>query len=188
MRSEASPEAGSELLERCDECGRPLGPVERSRCHGDPSLVHLTVHLHVVDGRGGLYLQKRSMLKDLYPGRWDTAVGGHAGAGEEPRSALLREAREELGIDASAAEPLYEYLHSNAHESEYVHTFGIVLPGPFRLHPDEIAGGRFHSRAEIEAGLGTGLFTPNFEHEYARLGASGFLERCNAARLGPSTP
>jgi isopentenyldiphosphate isomerase len=167
---------GSELLERCDERGTPLGPVERERCHGNPELVHMTVHLHVMDGRGGLYLQKRSRLKDLYPGKWDTAVGGHVAAGEDAWSALVREAGEELGIDARGAVALYSYLHSNAHESEYVRTFGMRLAGPFRLDPREIDEGRFFSRAEVDARLGTGLFTPNFEDEWKRLRASGFLD------------
>ncbi len=166
----------SELLARCDAQGRPMGSVPRELCHGNPALIHLTVHLHVTDGRGRLYLQKRSASKDLYPGRWDTAVGGHVGAGEEPRAALLREAREELDIDAQAARALYRYLHSNSHESEYVHTFGLRLAGPFRHDPEEVEEGGFFSRAQIEAWIGTGTLTPNFEDEYARLGASGFFD------------
>jgi hypothetical protein len=34
---------------------------------------------------------------------------------------------------------------------------------------DELDGGRFWSRAEIEANLGRGVFTPNFESEAARI-------------------
>jgi isopentenyldiphosphate isomerase len=138
-------------------------------------VIHLVVHLHVTDGRGGLFLQKRSAAKDLYPGRWDTAVGGHLAAGETPREALLREAGEELGIDASAARGLYRYLHANEHESEYVHTFGLVWAGPFRLAPGEVDDGRFFTAAEMDALLGTQVFTPNFEDEYARLRATPFL-------------
>ena len=59
---------------------------------------------------GRLYLQKRSMSKDTNPGRWDTSVGGHVSAGEEVTDALLREAREELGIDAAGAAFLYSWL------------------------------------------------------------------------------
>ncbi len=162
-------EPQAELLARCDDRGRPMGPVSRHRCHGDPSIIHLTVHLHVFDGAGRLFLQKRSQAKDLYPGSWDTAVGGHVKAGEGVRQALLREAHEELGIDAGAAHPLHEYLHTNRHESEYVHAWGIVSKGPFSLDPLEVEAGRFHTASQIEAHLGDGTFTPNFEDEYARL-------------------
>lgn len=146
-----------------------MGPVPRSACHGDPRIIHLVVHLHIFDGSGGLFLQKRSASKDLYPGRWDTAVGGHVHAGEGPREALLREALEELGVDASGAEPLYCYLHRNEHESEYVHTFGLRFPGPFRPDPEEVEEGKFFAAESIRALLGGGSLTPNFEDEYSRL-------------------
>jgi isopentenyldiphosphate isomerase len=40
------------------------------------------VHLHVFNSRGELYLQKRPEWKDIQPGKWDTAVGGHIDLGE----------------------------------------------------------------------------------------------------------
>jgi isopentenyldiphosphate isomerase len=163
----------SELLERCDASGCPLGPVPREICHGNPAMIHMVVHLHVFDEQARLLLQKRSAAKELYPGRWDTAVGGHVGAGEGVLAALLREAREELDLDAAAAKLLYTYLHANAHESEYVHTFVLTSSGPFRPHPEEIDEVRSFSVAEMEAMLGRGTLTPNFEDELARLAASG---------------
>lgn len=162
-----------EMLERCDVDGRPLGPVARERAHGDPTIIHLTVHLHVFHPDGRLLLQKRSAHKDLYPGVWDTAVGGHVGAGENVLAALRREAGEELGIEAGDAIPLYRYLHANTHESEYVHTWRLVCGGPFHTPPQEIEAVRFHTAGEIEAHLGDGTFTPNFEAEYRRLMAAG---------------
>ena len=45
-------------------------------------LLHPVVHLHLFNSRGELYLQKRPEWKDIQPGRWDTAVGGHVDYGE----------------------------------------------------------------------------------------------------------
>jgi len=162
-----------EILERCDASGRRLGPVPRDVCHGDPSCIHMTVHLHVFDGVRGLLLQKRSPAKDLYPGRWDTAVGGHVHAGETVWAALLREAREELDVDASPARLLYAYLHANEHESEYVSTFGMVRQGPFLFGAAEIDEVKFLAAPEITALFGSGELTPNFEDEFTRLVSSG---------------
>ena len=52
-------------------------------------------------GTVDLYLQKRPDWKDIQPGKWDTAVGGHMDYGETPEEALSREVREELGTKVS---------------------------------------------------------------------------------------
>ncbi len=65
------------MFQLVDREGNPVGQASREECHGNPLLIHLVVHLHVLDGEGRLLLQKRSMTKDTNPGRWDTSVGGH---------------------------------------------------------------------------------------------------------------
>jgi len=52
----------------------------------------------VFNKQGDLLLQKRSMSKDIGPGKWDTSVGGHVNPGEDVYSAAVREMDEELGI------------------------------------------------------------------------------------------
>jgi len=159
----------SERFQLVDRRGQPAGSASREECHGNPRLIHLVVHLHVFDRGGRLLLQRRSMAKDTNPGRWDTSVGGHVMAGEPVRDALLREAREELGIDASAARPLYAYLREGSFESEYAECFWLETSQPPRPDPAEIDEVRFHSLEEIRALIGTRVLTPMFEEEWPRL-------------------
>jgi isopentenyldiphosphate isomerase len=161
-----------EMFQLVDETGRPAGTAERSACHGNPGLIHAVVHLHVLDRAGRLYLQRRSPTKDTNPGRWDTSVGGHVSAGERVADALVREAREELGIDAAAARLLFTYLYRNRFESEFAHCYSLEYDGPFSPDPGEIAEGRFFTFAEVEAMVGTGTLTPMFEHELPMLRAA----------------
>jgi isopentenyldiphosphate isomerase len=161
-----------EMFQLVDEAGTPAGTAGRSACHGNPGLIHAVVHLHVLDRAGRLYLQRRALSKDTNPGRWDTSVGGHVGAGEPVVDALVREAREELGIDAAAARPLFAYLYRSRFESEYAHCYLLEYDGPFRPDPGEIAEGRFFTSAEVEAMVGTGTLTPMFEHELPMLRAA----------------
>jgi len=158
-----------EMFQLVDATGLPLGSAERSVCHGNPALIHAVVHLHVLDRDGRLCLQRRSLSKDTNPGLWDTSVGGHVAAGEPVANALLREAREELGIDAPDARPLFAYLYRSEHESEYAHCFALEHDGPLAIDPGEIAEIRFFPFAEIEAMRGTGSLTPMFEHELPML-------------------
>lgn len=183
MRQNASPPLAStppcrydpgtmEMFQLVDEEGRPFGTAARAECHGDPSLRHAVVHLHVVDRSGRLYLQRRALSKDTNPGRWDTSVGGHVAAGEPVDAALRREAREELGIDAAAASRLFAYVYRNRFESEYAHCYLLAHDGPFSPDPAEIVEGRFFSFPEIDAMRGTGALTPMFEHELPMLRAA----------------
>ncbi len=147
-----------------DAQGRTVGSATRGECHGGSMLLHPVVHLHVFDSRGDLYLQKRPAWKDIQPGRWDTAVGGHVAWGETIDEALRREVREELGIEGFRPEAVGRYLFRSERERELVHVFRTVWDGS--LFPsDELDGGRFWSREEIREAMGRGVFTPNFEGE-----------------------
>jgi len=157
------------MFQLVDRNGTRLGAASREECHGNPLLIHLVVHLHVFDARGRLYLQKRSMRKDTNPGRWDTSVGGHVNAGEDVAAALIREAREELGIDAGGAKFLYVLLSEGSFESEYAQCFSLTWQGEIHPDPDEIEEGRFFSLAEVESLMGTGVLTPLFEREWPML-------------------
>ncbi len=170
----ASRAAGEEMLPIVDESGRVLGSAPRSECHRGPGKLHPVVHLQISDGSGSLYLQKRSASKLVQPGVWDSAVGGHVEAGEDLNTALMRELREELGVgslalDAEGAkiEPLFRYRWDSDIESELVFSFGMRFRGPFAPDPAEVEEGRFWNVSEIKANLGKGVFTPNFEHEFA---------------------
>src|SRR4030067_2112049 len=107
-----------ELLEVVTRKGEIISVVPRSEIHGNPSLIHRVVHVLIFNSKGNLLLQKRSMDKDVAPGKWDTSVGGHINAGEAITEALSREMKEELGITAGAAEFLYTYIHSNPYETQ----------------------------------------------------------------------
>lgn len=158
----------SEWFEIVDEAGTVIGCATRAACHGNPALLHRVIHVVVTDGAGRLYLQKRSMRKDIQPGKWDTSVGGHVMPGEALEQAARREMREELGIEPASVQRLYSYLWRSPVESELVTTFVCNHEGECKPDPDEIEEGRWWSREEIMKWLGTGVFTSNFEEEYRR--------------------
>ena len=152
-----------------DATGLVLGKATRRECHNGSKKLHPVIHLHVFNEAGDLYLQKRSETKDIQPGKWDTAVGGHVDYGEAVEAALLREAREELGITGFIPEFITRYVFESEIEKELVHTYKTVYNGVFTPDAGELDGGRFWSLAEIKANLGKGIFTPNFERELDRV-------------------
>jgi hypothetical protein len=44
---------------------------------------HRAVHILVFNARGQVFLQKRSLKKDLHPGVWDSSTSGHLDTGED---------------------------------------------------------------------------------------------------------
>lgn len=158
-----------EMFPLVDEQGNIIGAAKRGECHNGSKLLHPVVHLHVFNAKGELYLQKRPEWKDIQPGKWDTAVGGHIDLGENVEMALKREVREELGINDFHPEKIHSYVFESAREKELVYSFKTVYEKPISPS-EEVADGRFWSIEEIKDNLGKGVFTPNFEKEFALLG------------------
>lgn len=149
-----------------NEEGKTIGKATRKECHSGSKMLHPVVHLHIFNDNGDLYLQKRSMRKDIQPGKWDTAVGGHIDYGESVEEALRREVREELDVTDFSPIKITSYIFESAIEKELVNTFRTVYNGPFNPDPEELDGGRFWAIDEILESIGKGIFTPNFENEF----------------------
>ncbi len=92
-----------ELLLVVDEHDRPVRPLSRSVVHSG-GMWHRVVHIWIVNRRGEILCQQRSLSKDLNPGWWEPFFGGHMAPGEEYKEAAVRELREELGLKVSTAE------------------------------------------------------------------------------------
>lgn len=146
--------------------GMVIGRTTRSYCHSGAKPLHPVIHIHIIDRYSRIYLQKRSMKKDIQPGKWDTAVGGHVSYGESILEAVYREAYEELAFTDFHPVRLDTYEFESPIEKEMVNVFAVV--GSYDLHPDmdEVDEGRWWPVEEIDANIGKGVFTPNFESEY----------------------
>ena len=152
-----------------DEKGMVIGKAPRSKVHKDNNLLHPVVHLHVINKFGDIYLQKRPLFKDVQPGKWDTAVGGHVALNETIEQALNRESLEEIGIKPTNANTFAQYIWKSEIESELIFSFITIYNEQLYPNETEVDDGKFWTIVEINKNLGKNVFTPNFEHEFEML-------------------
>ena len=157
-----------ELFPIVDESGAVIGKVTRGECHSGSLLLHPVVHLHVFNAQGDVYLQKRPEWKQIQPGKWDTAVGGHLDYGETPDEALSREVSEELGITDFEPQFIGKYVFESRVERELIYVYRTTYDGEIRPSKEELDGGRFWTMQQIREAVGKNVLTPNFEREFQR--------------------
>ena len=157
-----------EIFPIVSDDGTVVGKATRGECHSGSKLLHPVVHLHVFNSSGDVYLQKRPEWKDIQPGKWDTAVGGHIDYGETPEQALRREVREELGITQFTPQFVDKYVFESIREKELVYVHSTIYDGIISPSASELDGGRFWTLREIRQSIGKNIFTPNFESEFQR--------------------
>ena len=170
-----------EWLPIVNEKGEIKGQAPRSVCHSGSKLLHPVVHLHILNARHEIFLQKRSMTKKLLPGKWDTAVGGHVSMHESIEDALKRETFEELGITRFKVEMLGHYVWESPIEKELVFSFVCQEYDHIHIDNDEVDDGRFWSASDLRQGIASGDLTPNFVHEYHLL-VEPYLKKRRAVR------
>jgi 8-oxo-dGTP pyrophosphatase MutT (NUDIX family) len=122
------------------ECPRSLMRAQR--------LIHRACYILVFNERGELFVQKRTMTKDIYPGYWDIAAGGVVLAGESYETSAERELLEELGISGVCPEFKFDSYFSDRDNRVWGRIFTCLHEGPFRLQAEEIEFGRFMTADE----------------------------------------
>src|SRR5216117_596164 len=130
-----------EIFDVVNQRDEVVGQAPRSEVHRR-KLNHRAVHVLVFNGRGELFLQKRSMEKDCFPGAWDSSASGHLASGESYDSCAVRELGEEIGLEpATPPERLFKVAARPETGQEFVWVYRCAAEGPFTLEPEEIEVG-----------------------------------------------
>ena len=147
-----------EKFDVLNELGEFTGEIAtRDECH-KKGLWHRAVYAFIIDDKGNILLQKRSKNKKLWPNMWDVTVGGHVDSGEFGRQALIRECKEELGIDVDDSEIKYivgttsvynKNGYINNHYDEcYLITKDVGIKDLI-LQKEEVSDAKYFSKDEI---------------------------------------
>ncbi|MGQ8773704.1 NUDIX hydrolase YfcD [Serratia sp. NA_112.1] len=114
-------------------------------------LRHRATYIVVHDGMGKILVQRRTDIKDFYPGWLDATAGGVVQSGENVLDSARREAEEELGI---AGVPFAEHGLFYFEEDQcrvWGALFSCVSHGPFALQEEEVVEVSWLTPEEITA-------------------------------------
>ena len=138
-----------EIFDVVDERDRVIGQSSRREVH-EKGLFHRAVHVLILNHSNKIFLQKRSMAKDVHPGCWDSSASGHLDKGEDYLPAIEREIQEELGVQAPRdLRFLFKLEPSRDNGWEFVKVYTGLHSGPFKLNPAEISEGQWWTSEEV---------------------------------------
>jgi isopentenyl-diphosphate delta-isomerase type 1 len=147
-----------ELFDVLNEKGMYTGKVEtREKCHQE-GLWHKAVVVFIINSKGQVLLQKRSQNKKMWPNMWDITAGGHVLVGEFGFQAIIRETKEELGIELNKNEMTFlgSSISSNVkgdiinnHFNEYYIVNKEVDETKLQLQKEEVSEVKWIHRDEI---------------------------------------
>mgnify|MGYP004521848197 CR=1 FL=1 len=169
-----------EKFDVLNEFGEFTGEIAtREECHRR-GLWHRAVYAFIIDSNKNILLQKRSNNKKLWPNKWDVTVGGHVSSGEFGRQALIRETKEELGINIDDNDIKYIVGSTsinkqgdiiNKHYNEcYLITKNIDI-SKMKIQKEEVSEVRYFSKDELLKRISN-----NYEGLTEKTGAWNFLE------------
>mgnify|MGYP005819742511 FL=1 len=170
-----------EKIDVLNELGEFTGKVAtRDECH-KKGLWHRAVYAFIIDQKGNVLLQKRSANKKMWPNMWDVTAGGHVDSNEFGRQALIREVKEELGIDIKDDDIKYLIGSTSINKKEniidkhynecYLITKEIDI-SEIDLQKEEVSEVKYFTKREILERINN-----NYEGLTEKTGPWNFLER-----------
>ena len=151
---------GDEIVLIVDEHNHEVAHAPR-RVMREGCLIHRACYILVFNRQREIFVQKRTMGKDIYPGYLDVATGGVVLAGESYELSAKRELAEELGVHKTSLARHFDFYHEADNNRVWGRVFSCAADGPFVLQPEEVEDGFFLGMEELQSLAAAEQFTPD---------------------------
>ena len=149
-----------EIVAIVDEQNAVVGAVPRREMRAK-RLLHRSTYILVFNSHGALYVQKRTMTKDVFPGYFDPATGGVVLAGENYEEGAVRELEEEMGIRNIPLNSLFDFYFADEHARVWGRAFSCAYDGPIVPQQEEVEYVELMTTDDILRRAKTEQFTPD---------------------------
>jgi isopentenyldiphosphate isomerase len=152
--------AADEIVAIVDEHNTVIGAASRREMRAK-NLPHRSTYILVFNSQGALYVQKRTLTKDIFPGYYDPAAGGVVLAGESYEQGAVRELEEEMGIRDVPLTWLFDFYFTDERTRVWGGAFSCVYDGKMVLQEEEVEDVVLITIDEILRRVETEPFTPD---------------------------
>ncbi|MBH2007624.1 NUDIX domain-containing protein [Candidatus Saccharibacteria bacterium] len=129
-----------ELLDVVNENDEIIDSIHRGdmmKLRDTPGRYLRVIELFLQRPDGDIYLPRRSPHKKIFPGSLDHSAAGHINKGETYEQALVRETREELGIETTPDNFIFIKKFAPTKELFYFRNFYLLRTDKFpKLSPE----------------------------------------------------
>ena len=164
MASNDSAGRPTEWVDVVDDDDRVIGTVSRAEMRSQ-RVQHRAVFIAVLSssdlGAGRrLLVHRRAAHKDVWPDRWDLAVGGVVSAGETYERAAPRELAEEVGVHEVTLVPIGGGRYADDDVVLVGRCYLVLHDGPFHFDDGEVVEARWVTGTELDEMLSRPASTP----------------------------
>lgn len=152
--------AADEIVAIVDEHNNVVGAAPRREMRAK-RLPHRSTYVLVFNSKGDLYVQKRTLTKDVFPSYYDPAAGGVVLADESYEQGASRELEEEMGIRGVPLTLLFDFYFEDANTRVWGRAFSCIYDGEVVLQAEEVESGAFMTISDILCHAKTDRFTPD---------------------------
>lgn len=137
-----------EMVTIVDRSNRVVGACPRSEMRAK-RLPHRASFVLVFNSLGEVFVQERTVTKDVYPGCYEPAAGGVVLAAESYEESAGRELEEELGIRHAVLVSHGDFYFEDDLCCVWGRIFSCEHNGAITFQPEEVASGRFMKIEEV---------------------------------------